>query len=324
MPTAREPDRLLMAARLYYVDNRSQAEVAELMGTSRSNVSRMLTEAQHLGIVEIKVHDPSGRATDLEDELRSSFGLADVRVAQRRSEVSERTKAAAVGALAADLLMGMLADGISVGVSWGTTLQAMVWAVSTEREFSARFVPLVGGMSSVRNEITCQELVRELASRTGGGYQVLYAPATFTTKAARDTLLTEPSIALALEAARGVDVAFVGLGATAVGSSAAVLESMGLNAREAKRVMSANPVGDVLARFYDAEGRSVSGITDDRVLGLTIADLKEIPRVVGVSYGRAKAPSVLGALRGRIIDSLVCDEALARSVLAATLSGATP
>ena len=39
--------------------------------------------------------------------------------------------------------------------------------------------------------------------------------------------------------------------------------------------------------------------------------------------GRAKAPGVLGALRGRIIDSLVCDEALARSVLSAAGSGTT-
>ena len=39
--------------------------------------------------------------------------------------------------------------------------------------------------------------------------------------------------------------------------------------------------------------------------------------MVGVASGRAKAPGVLGALRGRIIDSLVCDEALARSVLSA-------
>jgi DNA-binding transcriptional regulator LsrR (DeoR family) len=46
MPVPRDPATLLVAARQYYVLGRSQAEVAELMGTSRSNVSRMLTVAQ--------------------------------------------------------------------------------------------------------------------------------------------------------------------------------------------------------------------------------------------------------------------------------------
>ncbi len=39
---------------------------------------------------------------------------------------------------------------------------------------------------------------------------------------------------------------------------------------------------------------------------------------MGVAYGRAKTPGVLGALRGRLVDSLVCDEALARAVLSET------
>ena len=37
--------------------------------------------------------------------------------------------------------------------------------------------------------------------------------------------------------------------------------------------------------------------------------------VVGVAHGRAKAPGVLGAIRAHLIDSLVCDETLARSLL---------
>jgi DNA-binding transcriptional regulator LsrR (DeoR family) len=54
---------------------------------------------------------------------------------------------------------------------------------------------------------------------------------------------------------------------------------------------------------------------EDHVLGVSLADLIAIPQVVGVASGRAKTPGVLGALRGHVIDSLVCDESLARSVL---------
>jgi DNA-binding transcriptional regulator LsrR (DeoR family) len=54
----RDPATLLAAARLYYLEGQSQADIATRMGTSRSNVSRMLTEAQKQGIVEIRINDP--------------------------------------------------------------------------------------------------------------------------------------------------------------------------------------------------------------------------------------------------------------------------
>ncbi|MDP9460552.1 MAG: hypothetical protein M3Q22_09985, partial [Actinomycetota bacterium] len=53
----------------------------------------------------------------------------------------------------------------------------------------------------------------------------------------------------------------------------------------------------------------------DRVLAVTLRDLGAIRTVVGLAAGRIKAASVLGALHGRLIDVLVCDEALARAVL---------
>src|SRR5690349_20542405 len=93
MPPTRDPSVLLAAARLYYVENRSQAEIAAVLGTSRSNVSRMLTEAQRQGIVEIRIVDPSGRSQDLERELRTMFGLADVRVALRGRGSSAKVEA---------------------------------------------------------------------------------------------------------------------------------------------------------------------------------------------------------------------------------------
>ena len=82
MPAPRDPATLLVAAaRLYYVEGRSQAEIAERSGPAARNVSRMLTEAQKQGIVEIRINDPAGRVHELEDELQAPFGLRDVRVA---------------------------------------------------------------------------------------------------------------------------------------------------------------------------------------------------------------------------------------------------
>lgn len=314
MPAPRDPGTLMQAARLYYIDGKSQADIAAMLGTSRSNVSRMLTEAQRQGIVEIRVHDPAGRARDLEVSLKRAFGLQDVLVSESGSGGADRV-ASQVGALAAQMLMTRIKDSMTVAMSWGHSLQAMVWATTADHDYDAQVVQLVGGMSSISNEISGHELVRELAARLGSSYRFLHSPATYSSTAARDTMLAEPSVAHALAAAREAELAFVGIGTPGRGSSAAILSSLDLTEAEDKEFWDAGPVGDVAARYYTASGQPVRGAVENHVLGVSLDDLIAIPNVVGVASGRAKTPGVLGALRGHIIDSLVCDESLARSVL---------
>ena len=312
MPAARELDRLVAAARLYYLENLSQAEVAQRLDTSRSNVSRMLAAAIEHGVVEIRINDPAGRDRDLEEALRSRFGLRGVRVAQRTSNGDAERQ---VGAQASHLLLDELHDGMTVALSWGRALQAMVWQTTTDHDYAVQLVQLVGGLSAVDNEVSGHELVRELASRLGATYRYLHAPATLTTADARDALMNERSIDQALDQARRADIAFVGIGAPTSGSSAAILSALALDDEERSQFGKAQPVGDIAARYFDAHGRAVSGAVHDRVLAVTLDDLAAIPTVVGVASGRIKAPAVRGALRGRLIDVLVCDEGLARAVL---------
>ncbi len=325
MPAARDPKSLLQVARLYYLENLSQQQVASRLGISRSNVSRMLTDAQQQGIVEIKINDPAGRERTLESQLEEKFGLREARVAQRPSAFGPSTGITQVGVLASQVLLDSVKDNMTVALSWGQALQAMVWATTSDQDRAAQLVQLVGGLSSVANEISGQELVRELASRLGASYRYLHAPAALATKASRQALLAEQSIAQALDAARNADIAFVGIGTPTHGSSNAILESLQLTKTQTKQFWSQQPVGDIAARYFDGRGKPVTGTVEDRVLAVTLADLARIPTVVGVAEGRAKAPGVLGALHGRLIDVLVCDESLARGVLATAASpeGAT-
>jgi len=319
MPAARDPKALLQVAQLYYLEHLSQQQVATRLGISRSNVSRMLTDAVAQGIVEIRINDPAGRERVLERQLRDTFGLREARVAQRLGAF-DNGGGNHVGVLAAQLLVHSIKDQMTVGLSWGHALQGMVWATTTDHDHAVQLVQLVGGLSSISNEISGQELVRELASRLGASYRYLHAPATLTTKAARDALVKEQSIAQALEAARAADVAFVGIGTPLHGSSAAVLASLDLTRSEAEAFWKSKPVGDIAARYFDQDGKEVPGPVHDRVLAVTLEDLAHIATVVGVAEGRAKVPGVLGALRGRLIDVLVCDESLARGVLSAANS----
>ena len=73
-------------------------------------------------------------------------------------------------------------------------------------------------------------------------------------------------------------------------------------------------MGDLAGRFFDADGRPVTGPLDDRVMAVGLDDLTRVPLVIGVAAGRAKAAAVLGALAGGRLDALVCDDSLARAL----------
>jgi DNA-binding transcriptional regulator LsrR (DeoR family) len=321
MPSPRDPALLAKAARLYFVDDRSQDDVAAILGTTRSNVSRMLKQARDLGIVQIRIVDPAGRDRELERAVADRFGLADVRVLEAAPETDVLS---GVGRLAAHWLDDTLHDGQVVALSWGHTLQAMVRAVDGLARRDVEVVQLVGGLSALDSALTGQELVRELSERMGARHRYLHAPALFGSAEALTMMLHEQAIADALDAAKAADIAVVGIGAAGIGSSRALLDALNLSPAQRAEFDAAGPVGDVCARFYDLSGREVRSVVAERVLAVTLDDLRAIPTVAGVAAGPEKAPGILGALRGRIVDVLICDQAAARSVLTMEPDGVPP
>src|ERR671921_1687972 len=225
MPASRDRTSLVRAARMYSLDGRSQDDIARVIGTSRSNVSRMLTAARAQGVVEIRVHGQIARSGELEQALRERFGLAHVRVASFQPGMDAQE---AAGELAARWLDETLCDGSVLGLSWGTSLQAMVSAVLVDQPRSVEVVPLVGGLKTAESLVAGQEMVRELAGRLGATYRYLHAPALLHSKTVRQALLTEPAIREVMARARSADIAMVGVGTVGRGSSNEIVDGLGL------------------------------------------------------------------------------------------------
>ena len=66
---------------------------------------------------------------------------------------------------------------------------------------------------------------------------------------------------------------------------------------------------------FDAEGRFLEGLTNDRVLSVRLEQRPARP-VIGVAAGEAKIAAVKGALHGHLINGLISDEATAEHLLA--------
>jgi len=65
----------------------------------------------------------------------------------------------------------------------------------------------------------------------------------------------------------------------------------------------------------DPQGRIVPVEINRRLIGLHPDDLKQIPTVIGVAAGAAKADAILAALRGGYLSMLVTDDSAAIRIL---------
>jgi len=307
----RDTELILRAARLYYEKGKSQDQIATVLGTSRSNVSRMLSDAKRLGFVQIKIIAPIARHDVLSSQLKKILGIPDVQViGSDRSE----TTLTSVGRAAADALTRALRPNATIAISWGRGVEAAIVEVQSETLAGLKVTQLMGGLSSVAASVSAEELGRTLAQNLHAQFVPLLAPAVVSNPRTRNTLLNEDSISRVLEVARSATIALVGIGSRGSASSEDVLKQFRL-AKAHSDLVSKTYAGDISARFYDSHGKSVSSEMDNRVVGLTLEEISKIPQVIGVAAGAEKAQGVLGAARARLIDTLVTDVACATEVL---------
>src|SRR5690625_7728172 len=74
-----EERRLLVkAAKLYYFEGWTQAEIARKQNVSRPVISKMLNTAKKEGIVEIYIKDETLQTVELEQQLEKKYDLKEV------------------------------------------------------------------------------------------------------------------------------------------------------------------------------------------------------------------------------------------------------
>jgi DNA-binding transcriptional regulator LsrR (DeoR family) len=74
-------------------------------------------------------------------------------------------------------------------------------------------------------------------------------------------------------------------------------------------------VGDVALRYMGADGTAVDLSLNDRIIGLSLDEIRRIPLVIGVAGGRPKVEIIRAALKGDLLDVLITDQLTAERLL---------
>lgn len=316
-PSKQGVDLRLMSkvSSLYYLQGLKQRQIAERLHLSRPKVSRLLQEARDRGIVQISVSPPTGSFVELEGDLETRFGLEEALITAADAQAAHGNTSflkQQIGAAAAQYLRRTTEDGDVLGITWGTTLQAMMEALQPISTQDVHVVQTLGGVGPPEAEAHAADLSRRLAQRLGGRLTALPTPGIVDSPEARKVLLDDRHAQAALDLFSEIDTAFVGIGAL---STNPIFDDDASVARSTYEDLKASQaVGDIALRFFDADGRPVHTALDDRLIGITLEQLDAVDRVVGIAGGPQKTDAILGALRGRLIDVLVTDQETAQAL----------
>jgi len=312
---------LVKAARLYYEDGLNQHEIAERLGLSRQKVQRILKEAHDQAIVQITIKPIIGVFSDLERDLEEHFGLAEAIVVETTTSAnheSQATIAREVGAGAAEYLIRVMRPHDKIAISVGNALLGMINAVPHSPRLDTpdvKVIQALGGLGDPTHDVHATQLVTRLAHALKGDAVLLGAPAVAGTRVARDLFLRDPHVSQALKLARRADMLFVGIGPSR--SDSVVVQDFWkvMDASTMDELHARGAVGSINLRHFDANGKAFYSELDERIIGLTLDEMKEIRRVVGIAGGSTKHEAILAALRGKLVNVLVTDHLAAQYLL---------
>jgi DNA-binding transcriptional regulator LsrR (DeoR family) len=181
-------------ARLYYVRELTQQDIANRLGVSRFKVLRLLEQARAERVVRFEIDEPVPVDDGLSRALEERYGLSTALVVDD------------LAGAAATLLPRLLGPDDILGVAWGETLAA----IERLLEPPGPGVPVVqvcGAIEGLAPGTGPTELAARYAAWSGGAFHPLEAPAVADTAALRRAVAQTTAIF------DRVTVTLVGIGA---------------------------------------------------------------------------------------------------------------
>lgn len=302
------------AARMHHIEGARQVEIAERLGISQAGVSRLLSLAEAHGIIRKIVVPPDGLFPELEEQLLARFGLRAAYVVD--ADPADGSLARSLGLAAARLLADEIADCDILGfTSWSSTLREMARHMAPATKSRVKYVAeTLGDLGSPMLQHEADVATLKIAEALGAEPAFLRAPGVVSSPDLRKAVEQDVHIRNTLSMLDHAGTVLVGLGP--VDFHGPLAESDNFFSRaELAELRQAGAVSQLHQRFIDKNGRPIVTELDQRVIGMTLAQLRSAKKRIVVAGGMQKREALIAALAGQWIDVLLTDVDSARHLL---------
>jgi len=310
--SANRLDDAARAGWLYYVAGNTQEEIAAKMGISRQSAQRLVSLSVSEGLIKVRLDHPIGRCLDLAARLRSRFALDHCEVVPSDPASASTTIGVAEAAAAEIERWLRREEPIVVAIGTGRTLKAAVEQLQPMECPHHKVVSLTGNIAP-DGSAAFYNVIFNVADTVKARSFPMPLPVIASSARERELLHAQPMIRETVALAAKADVTFVGIGD--MGPEAPLLLDGFITEAEHKALQKAGAVGEICGWCFDADGRLIDGITNDRVASASIPS-RETGLVIGIAMGARKAPAIRAALNRRLVNGLITDEATAEKLLA--------
>jgi DNA-binding transcriptional regulator LsrR (DeoR family) len=244
-------------------------------------------------------------------KLKEKFDLLEVIVVKSLGDYEFNLDN--VGKASADYINGVLADDKLLGISWGRTVEKMVKYFPDHELKNVHVVQLTGSLGPNRTVMDGNELVFRLAQKLDGRHEFFNAPAFVNSRKLQEELLAQPQIDLNISLGRKIDVAFSGIGNIETTRNTLVSSGI-LDNRDLNDLLAEGAVGTMIGRAFDVEGKEIQ-YRNQFPISSGLDSLRLSPISIGAVCSKKRATATLGAINGKLINVLICDEEVGYELL---------
>ncbi|ANY66322.1 MULTISPECIES: sugar-binding domain-containing protein [unclassified Paenibacillus] len=251
--------------------------------------------------------------SELEEKIRSYFGLSQVVVVAGDSDVSAQTKRE-LGRAGGQVLRKAMEQGDVIAVTGGTTTAQVANQLSAVAPLKTNwFVPARGGLGE-SVDYQANTIASTMAKRTGANYRLLHVP-DHLGEEAYAPIMQEPNIQDIIEVIRRARIVVHGIGDAMVMARRRKLDEATMQGIEAEGALA-----EAYGFYFDRSGQVVHKMP---TVGLRLEDIVKTEVVIGVAGGKSKGEAIAAVMRFGHNDVLVTDEAAALEIIA-IIEGSAP
>ncbi len=299
--------RLAYVARRYYLEDQRQSDIARELGVSRPMVSRLLSEARALGVVEITVHDPEAQSAGLLGQLCRTSSLRGGVLVEEGEDNDATNQLLSRGAVEQLRQIGAR----RLGVGWGYLIgQLVTWLEANPQPESTvtDICPLVGNASIPARNYQSNENVRLMAQQLGAAPHFLYLPALPESVEEKQLLCSTEVYRQICQRWEEMDTALVNIGDYPSSPDFASLVRYG------SLLQRHRACGRMLVYYFNEEGTVIQS-DQDFAIQIPLELLRRCPNIVGVCSANTSAKALRGALHSGFFTHLVARAELVRTLL---------
>ncbi len=304
-------DDAARAGWLYYVAGRTQDEIAAAMGISRQSAQRLVSLAVAERLIKVRLDHPIAACLEHAAALKRKFDLKHVEVVPSDTDGASSTVGIAQAGAAEIERWLKRSDPIVVAIGTGRTLKAAVDQLPAIECLQHRVVSLTGNIGP-DGSAAYYNVIFSMADVVKARHFPMPLPVLVSSAEERELLHAQALVRSTLDISAQADVTFVGIGE--MGVDAPLCLDGFLERDEMLALIERGAAGEICGWVFDREGKLMPDDVNERVASAPIPS-RDTSAVIGIAKGKRKFDAIKAAVKGRQINGLITDEAVAEFLL---------